>query len=130
MGLMDNITNAQEMAKQAQEMAAQNPPGMGGMAMPDAEDMAYAQLAQKISATGVPCVATIESVSETGKTDATSKQYSLQCEVARDGEAPYKATVKQFLTDDAISHYQPGVKFEAKHDPDDPSQLLLFGLAS
>ena len=129
MGLMDNIKNAEEMAKQAQEAAAQNQAGTGGAAMPDASDMAYAQLSQKLAASGVPCVATIESVGETGKTDVTSKQYALQCNVEKDGEEPWKATVQQYLTDDAISSYQPGAKFEAKHDPDDPSKLLLFGLA-
>jgi hypothetical protein len=129
MGLMDNIKNAQEMAKQAQEMAAQNPPGMGGAQMPDAEDMAYAQLAQKIAASGVPCVATIEAVSETGKTDVVNKQYAIQCKVEKDGAEPYKATVIQSLTDEAIPSYQPGKRFEAKHDPDDPSKLLLFGFA-
>jgi hypothetical protein len=131
MGLMDNIKNAQEMAKQAQEMAAQQGGGMpAGAQMPDAGDMAYAQLAQNLAANGVPCVAAIESVSETGKTDAASKQYAIQCNVSKEGEADWKATVQQFLTDDAISHYQPGARFEAKHDPADPSKLLLYGLAN
>ena len=130
MGLMDNFKNAQEMAKQAQEMAAQNPAGMGGMTM-DAEDMAYAQTVQRISAGGVPCIATIEAISETGKTDqGGAKQYAIQCEIAKDGEAPYKATIKQYLQPDAVSSYQPGGRFDAKADPQDPSQAVLYGFAS
>jgi hypothetical protein len=131
MGLMDNIKNAQEMAKQAQEMAAQNPAGAGGMPGMDAEDMAQAQMMQRIATGGVPCIATIEAISETGKTDVTgTKQYAIQCEIAKDGEAPYKATIKQYLQDAAIASYQPGGRFDAKADPQDPSQAVLYGFAS
>jgi hypothetical protein len=129
MGLMDNIKNAQEMAKQAQEMAGQAQPGMGGMTM-DAEDMAEAQMMQRISANGVDAVATIESVGETGKTNGTgAKQYAIQCEIAKGGEAPYKATFKQYLLDDALASYQPGGRFNCKVDPQDPSQGVLHGFA-
>jgi hypothetical protein len=129
MGLMDNIKNAQEMAKQAQEMASQNPPGTAGMGM-DAEDMAQAQMMQRIAAGGVPCTATIEAISETGKSEGAAKQYAIQCEIAKDGEAPYKATIKQYLQPDAVASYQPGGRFDAKADPQDPSQAVLYGFAA
>jgi hypothetical protein len=37
----------------------------------------------------------------------------------------------QSLTDDAVNsgHYEPGKRFEAKVDPDDKTQALLFGVA-
>jgi hypothetical protein len=133
MGMMDEIKKAQEMAQQAQQAAgasagAQQPMGAG---MPDAADMQYAQLAQKIATSGVPATATIKSISETGKTDAgVSKQYAIGVEIEKDGET-YDATVMQNLTDDAINsgHYEAGKRFEAKVDPDDKTQALLFGLA-
>ena len=130
MGLMDNIKKAQEMAQQAQ----QNAGGAGGMSagMPDAGDMAYAQLAQKVATSGLPGVATIKSVSETGKTDAgVNKQYAIEVAIELEGGEAYDTTVKQNLTDDAIGsgHYEAGKKFEVKVDPDDKNQALLFGLA-
>jgi hypothetical protein len=130
MGFMDNIKNAQEMAKQAQEAAAGMQTGAGGMSM-DAEDMAEAQMMQRITASGVDAIATIESISETGKTSGQgAKQFAIGVEVEKPGEAPYKATIKQYLIPDAVASYQPGGRFNAKIDPQDPSQGVLHGFAS
>ncbi len=115
MGLMDNIKKAQEMAQQAQQAGGAG--GMGaGAQMPDAADMQYAQLAQKIATSGVPGVATINAIG-----------VSVELE---DGEK-YDTTVMQNLTDDAINsgHYEAGKRFEVKVDPDDKSKALLYGLA-
>ncbi len=128
MGMMDDIKKAQEMAQQA----AQQGGGMGGAAMPDAADVEYAQTAQKIATSGLPGVATINSIGETGKVDAgVNKQYAIGVSIVlEDGEA-YDTTVLQNLTADAIGsgHYEQGKKFEVKVDPDDKSKALLYGLA-
>lgn len=126
MGFMDDIKKAQEMAGQAQQQGA--PPA----AMPDAEDMQYAQLAQKIAKGGLPGVATIKSIGETGKVDAgVNKQYAIEVAIELEGGDKYDTTVKQNLTADAIGsgHYEAGKKFEVKVDPDDKNQALLYGLA-
>lgn len=132
MGMMDDVKKAQEMAAQAQQMAAQGG-GAAGMAMPDAADMEYAQLANKIAQGGLPGVATINAIGETGKTDAgVSKQYAIGVTIQlQDGSDAYDTTVLQNLTDDAINsgHYEQGKKFEVKVDPDDRSKALLYGLA-
>ncbi len=130
MGLMDNIKKAQEMAQQAQ----QNAGGAGGMSagMPDAGDMAYAQLAQKVATNGLPGVATIKSIGETGKTDAgVNKQYAIDVAIELEAGDSYDTTILQSLTADAINsgHYAEGKRFEVKVNPDDKSQALLFGLA-
>jgi hypothetical protein len=128
MGMMDDIKKAQEMAQQA----AQNAGGMGAAAMPDAGDIAYAQLAQKVATSGLPGVATIKSVSETGKTDAgVNKQYAIDVSIELEAGDSYDTTVLQNLTADAIGsgHYEAGKRFEVKVDPDDKTQALLFGLA-
>ena len=130
MGLMDNIKKAQEMAQEAQ----QNAGGAGAMSagMPDAGDMAYAQLAQKVATSGLPGVATIKSIGETGKVDAgVNKQYAIECAIELEAGDKYDTTVLQNLTADAIGsgHYAEGKRFEVKVDPDDKSQALLFGLA-
>lgn len=131
MGMMDDIKKAQEMAQQAQQAAAQ---GGGTMSagMPDAGDVAYAQLAQKVAASGLPGVATVKSIGETGKVDAgVNKQYAIEVAIELEAGDAYDTTILQNLTDDAINsgHYAAGKRFEVKVDPDDKSQALLFGLA-
>jgi hypothetical protein len=128
MGLMDNIKKAQEMAQQAQQQQG----GGAAAQMPDAGDMQYAQLAQKIATGGLPGVATINKIGETGKTDAgVNKQYAIDVAIELETGDKYDTTVLQNLTDDAINsgHYAEGKRFEVKVDPDDKSQALLFGLA-
>jgi hypothetical protein len=128
MGLMDNIKKAQEMAQQAQQSAGNMPAG----AMPDAADMEYAQTANKIAQSGVPGVATINAIGETGKTDAgVNKQYAIGVSIELEDGEKYDTTVMQNLTDDAINsgHYEAGKRFEVKVDPDDHSKALLYGLA-
>ena len=130
MGMMDDIKKAQEMAAQAQQNAAQQ--GIDMTAMPDAADMEYAQTAQKIAASGLPGVATINSIGETGKTDAgVNKQYAIEVSIELEAGDKYDTTVLQNLTEDAIGsgHYEAGKRFEVKVDPDDKSKALLYGLA-
>jgi hypothetical protein len=127
MGLMDNIKKAQEMAQQAQQQG-----GGAAAQMPDAGDMRYAQLAQKITTGGLPGVATINKIGETGKIDAgVNKQYAIDVSIELEAGDKYDTTVMQNLTDDAIGsgHYSAGKKFEVKVDRDDKSQALLYGLA-
>lgn len=128
MGMMDDIKKAQEMAQQA----AQQGGGMGGAAMPDAADVEYAQTAQKIATSGLPGVATINSIGETGKVDAgVNKQYAIGVSIELEDGDKYDTTVLQSLTEDAIGsgHYEQGKRFEVKVDPDDKSKALLYGLA-
>ena len=130
MGMMDDIKKAQEMAAQAQQNAAQQ--GIDITAMPDAADMEYAQTAQKIATSGLPGVAMINSIGETGKTDAgVNKQYAIEVSIELEAGDKYDTTVLQNLTEDAIGsgHYEAGKRFEVKVDPDDKSKALLYGLA-
>lgn len=122
MGFMDKIKQAQEMAQQAG--------GMMSAGMPDQADMEYAQLAQKVWNSGLPGVATINSITPTGKTDATSaKEYSIAVSVELEGGEAYDTTLNQYLQDAAAASYQPGSRFEIKVDPDDKSKGLLYGAA-
>jgi len=126
MGMMDDIKKAQEMAAQAAQS------GMGNMAMPDAADMEYAQTANKIAQSGLPGVATINSIGETGKTDAgVNKQYAIGVSIELEDGDKYDTTVLQNLTEDAFNsgHYEQGKRFEVKVDPDDKTKALLYGLA-
>lgn len=124
MGLMDNIKKAQEMAQQAAQQ------GTGGQAAPDASDVEYANLAMKLNQNGLPGVATINSINESGQgSDPVNKAYDIEVSVTLEGGDSYDTTVHQYLTQDAVGSYQPGKKFEIKADPDDTSKVMLYGFA-
>lgn len=123
MGLMDNIKKAQEMAQQA----AQG--GQGNMS-PSAGDVEYANLAMKLNQNGLPGVATINSVTESGEgSDPVNKAYDIGVSVQLENGESYDTTVHQYLTEDAVNAYQPGGRFQIKADPDDTSKVMLYGQA-
>jgi hypothetical protein len=124
MGLMDNIKKAQEMAQQAVQT------GGAGQMSPSAGDVEYANLAMKLNQNGLPGVATINSITESGAgSDPVNKAYDVGVSVELENGQSYHTTVFQYLTDDAVKAYQPGGKFEIKADPDDTSKLFLYGQA-
>ena len=123
MGLMDNIKKAQEMAQQA----AQG--GQGSMS-PSAGDVEYANLAMKLNQNGLPGVASINSVTESGEgSDPVNKAFDIGVSVQLENGESYDTTVHQYLTDDAVNAYQPGGRFQIKADPDDTSKVMLYGQA-
>src|SRR3954470_19013461 len=124
MGLMDNIKKAQEAAQQA---TAQG--GAGAMA-PSAGDAQYANLAMKLNQNGVPGVATINSITESGAgTDPVNKAYDIGVSVELESGQSYDTTIHQYLTQDAVNAYQPGGRFQIKADPDDTSKVMIYGEA-
>ena len=133
MGLMDNIKQAEEMAKQATQMGDQAQQGMpaAGQMSPSAGDVEYAQLAMKLNQNGLPGVATINSVNESGAgSDPVNKAYDIEVSVELQNGEKYDSTVFQYLTADAVAAYQPGSRFDVKADPDDTSKVILYGAAS
>jgi len=126
MGLMDNIKKAQDMAQQAAQQGAQQ----GGAGMPSQTDADYANLAMKLNQNGLPGVATINSITESGAgSDPVNKAYDIAVSVELESGQNYDTNVFQYLTDDAVNAYQPGGKFQIKADPDDTSKVMLYGLA-
>ena len=117
MGFMDKM---KDMAQQAQQAAATYTPNQG--------DMAYAQLANKLASSGMPCIAEVKSAGPTGQKDAGGDQWAFEVAVEGNGD-PYDATVTQYIPGGNESMYQPGARFNAKADPDDRTKLLLFGPA-
>src|SRR5215471_11416000 len=98
MGLMDNIKNAQQAAQDAMQGA-----GAGGAMSPSAGDVEYAQLAQKLNANGLPGVATINSITESGEgSDPVNKAYDLAVSVELENGEAYDTVVHQYLTQDAV----------------------------
>lgn len=124
MGLMDNIKKAQEMAQEAAQQ------GGGGMMAPDASDVEHANLAMKLNQNGLPGVATINSIDESGQgSDPVNKAYDIQVSVELENGEKYDTTVFQYLTQDAVKSYEVGKRFEVKADPDDTRKVMLYGFA-
>jgi hypothetical protein len=124
MGLMDNIKKAQEVAQQAAQQ------GGPGMMSPSAGDVEYANQAMKLNQSGLPGVATINSITESGAgSDPVNKAYDIAVSVELENGQSYDTTVHQYLTQDAVNAYQPGGRFQIKADPDDTSKVMLYGQA-
>src|SRR5690349_18672980 len=117
MGFMDKFKDA---AQKAQE-------GMATVT-PNAGDMGYAQLANKLAQSGVPCTVEIKSATPTGQRDAGGPQYAIEVRVEGNGE-PYDATVTQYIPEAMTGGYAPGTRWQAKADPGDRTRLLLYGQA-
>src|SRR3954471_11368513 len=112
MGLMDNIKKAQEMAQQAAQA------GQGNMTPPAGGDVEYANLAMKLNQSGLPGVATINSITESGAgSDPVNKAYDIAVSVELESGQSYETTIHQYLTEDAVNTYQPGGRFQIKADP-------------
>jgi hypothetical protein len=123
MGLMDNIKKAQEMAQQATQ-------GGAGQMSPSAGDVEYANLAMKLNQSGLPGVATINSINESGEgSDPVNKAYDIAVSVELENGQSYDTVIHQYLTDDAVNAYQPGGRFQIKADPDDTSNVMIYGQA-
>jgi hypothetical protein len=124
MGLMDNIKKAQEMAQQAAQQ------GGAGQMSPSAGDVEYANLAMKLNENGLPGVATINSITESGEgSDPVNKAYDIAVSVELENGQNYDTTIHQYLTQDAYNAYQPGGRFQIKADPDDTSKVMIYGQA-
>jgi hypothetical protein len=123
MGLMDNIKKAQEMAQQATQ-------GGAGQMSPSAGDVEYANLAMKLNQSGLPGVATINSINESGEgSDPVNKAYDIAVSVELENGQSYDTVIHQYLTGDAVNAYQPGGRFQIKADPDDTSKVMIYGQA-
>jgi hypothetical protein len=121
-----------KMMKQAQEMASQGAgqAQMGGAMSPSAGDVEYANLAMKLNQNGLPGVATITSITESGAgSDPVNKAYDIGVSVELESGQSYDTIVHQYLTEAAVNAYQPGGRFQIKADPDDPSKVMLYGEA-
>jgi len=95
-----------------------------------AVDVEYANLAMKLNQNGLPGVATINSITESGAgSDPVNKAYDIGVSVELEDGQSYDTTVHQYLTEDAVKAYQPGGRFQIKADPDDTSKVMLYGEA-
>ena len=111
MGFMDKLKGMTDTAGAA-------------MRMPTAEDMAYAQRAQRLHQVGVEVTGVLDDVQATGQTDVSgAQQYRFQVTV--DG-ATHSFT-QYMLAGQMGAWTTPGATVRVKVDPSDPSAMLLMG---
>ncbi len=110
-----------QTAQAAQAMGGSGPVVIG----PSAEQIALANLAQKLVQSGIETPAEITSMTATGKTDATgSSEYEIGLRVTpADGEA-YDTTINQYLLPSA--QFAAGGAVTVRVDPDNRMQALLW----
>jgi hypothetical protein len=117
MGFMDKVKQAAESAQ-----AATSKVGVGA----SADQMALANKAKRLMDLGVDTPAHIDSMSPTGKTDAPGgTEYVIVLTVKPESGEPYTATTNQYIYPSAP--FSEGQDVTVKVDPEDKSQVLIFG---
>jgi len=127
-GLFDKMKDAQS---QAQEAMASNP-GMAQQAHGMGGDMtgqaAYAQMAQKLYASGVEAPGVIHDIRQTGQTDVGGGQeVEFDVSIKPATGDPYQTTIKQSMLPAQMEGISEGQSITVKYDPDSPTSALIYG---
>jgi hypothetical protein len=118
MGFMDKVKGAAEKAQAAM------PVGASG------DQIALANKANKLAQQGVATPAHIDSMTATGNTDATNSiEYDIKLTVSPAGGPAYEATTLQYVHPASATTFVEGADVTVRVDPDDATQLLLWGPA-
>ena len=133
MGLFGKMKDAQAQAQQAMSGAGAAQQQAGGMqGIPGMGDMgaqaAYAQLANKLGASGVEAPGVIHSIRPSGQTDMSGGQ-NVEFDVSirpADGD-PYQTTITQSMLPAQMEGISEGGAITVKYDPDSPTSALIYG---
>jgi hypothetical protein len=99
---------------------------MGGGDM--AAQAAYAQLSQKLAASGVEAPGTLNSMNDTGETDpGGSKKIEFAVTITPSGGEAYQATISQYMLPAQLEGMSEGGAITVKFDPDNPQMALIYG---
>ena len=102
-------------------MGSMNPANMGAQAQ-------YAQLAQKLKASGVEAPGTVVALRDTGERDMGGGQKTeVDVTISPTGGSPYDTTVKQSFLPAQLEGLSVGHSITVKYDPDNPSAALIYG---
>jgi hypothetical protein len=125
MGLLDRMKHAQAQASEAMS----NSGGMKGMMGGNSADQAaYAQLAQKLKASGVEAEGTVLALRDTGERDFGGGQKTeVDVQISPTGGTPYDTTVKQSFLPAQLETLAVGGAIKVKYDPDNPPMALIYG---
>jgi len=131
MGLFGRMKEAQEQASEAMHNAGGMKGMMGNMGSVmsnPAGQAAYAQLAQKLKASGVEAPGTIVALRDTGDRDMGGGQKTeVDVTISPTGGTPYDTTVKQSFLPAQLEGLSAGHAITVKYDPDNPSAALIYG---
>jgi hypothetical protein len=131
MGLFGRMKEAQEQASEAMQNAGGMKGMMGNMGSVmsnPAGQAAYAQLAQKLKASGVEAPGTIVALRDTGDRDMGGGQKTeVDVTISPTGGTPYDTTVKQSFLPAQLEGLSAGHAITVKYDPDNPSAALIYG---
>src|ERR1700683_1854052 len=131
MGLFGRMKEAQEQASEAMQHAGGMKGMMGNMGSVmsnPAGQAAYAQLAQKLKASGVEAPGTIVALRDTGDRDMGGGQKTeVDVTISPTGGTPYNTTVKQSFLPAQLEGLSAGHAITVKYDPDNPSAALIYG---
>jgi hypothetical protein len=117
MGFMDKMKQAAESAQ-----AATSKVGVGA----SADQMALANKAKRLMDSGVDTPAHIDSMSPTGNTDTPGgTEHVIVLTVKPPSGEAYQATTNQYIYPSAP--FSEGQDVTVKVDPEDSSQVLIFG---
>jgi hypothetical protein len=127
MGLFDKMKSAQQQASGAISNAGGMKGMMGGMGNMG-DQAAYAQLAQKLKASGVEAPGTVVAMRDTGERDMGGGQKTeVDVTISPTGGSPYNTTVKQSFLPAQLEGLSEGHSITVKYDPDNPSAALIYG---
>ena len=128
MGLFDKMKSAQS---QAQEAMASNP-GMAQQAHGMGGDMsgqaAYAQMAQKLHASGIEAPGVVHEIRQTGNTDiGGGQEVEFDVSIKPATGDPYQTTIKQSMLPAQMEGISEGQSITVKYDPESPTSALIYG---
>jgi hypothetical protein len=127
-GFLDKMKDAQSQAQQAMASnpgMAQQAHGMGGDMTGQA---AYAQMAQKLHASGVEAPGVVHEIRQTGNTDVGGGQeVEFDVSIKPATGDPYQTTIKQSMLPAQMEGISEGQSITVKYDPDSPTSALIYG---
>jgi hypothetical protein len=106
------------------------PAGMGAQTgMGDvAAQAAYAQLAQKLHASGVEAPGVVHSIRPSGQTDISGgQQVDFDVSIRPAAGEPYQTTISQSMLPAQLEGIAEGSAITVKYDADSPTSALIYG---
>ena len=126
MGFMDKMKGMQQQAQDAMSNTGGMPGAMGGGDM--AAQAAYAQLSQKLQASGVEAPGTVQAIRDTGETDpGGGKKTEFDVTITPNGGEAYQTTISQSMLPAQLEGLAVGGAITVKYDPDNPQIALIYG---
>ena len=98
------------------------------MGLFDSGQGAYAQMAQKLHASGVEAPGVVHDIRQTGNTDiGGGQEVEFDVSIKPASGDPYQTTIKQSMLPAQMEGISEGQSITVKYDPDSPTSALIYG---